>query len=277
MTVERTRQGQIFQGDAVEGMKDLLSQKRQFHCIYADPDYNVGVRYNGHGARLADKKYREWAEEWARLAHDLLRDDGNFFIMNYPRNNAYLWVNYLDEAFYQVHEYVWCYNTNIGHSPKRFTTAHRSILHCRKSKDSRWFKDHVAEEYKNPDDKRIRHLKANGAKGRMPYSWFYANLVKNVSREKTDHACQIPEQLSGKFFTACTEPGDEVLILFGGSGSEVISAIKLGLRYTVFEKEPKYCEIIRERALDAERETVPAKVKQRLTDFNEESLAAESL
>jgi DNA modification methylase len=254
-------------------MRQLLRDRTPgFHCIYADPDYNVGVSYNGSASRLPFQKYVEWCEDWARLSHRLLREDGNFFIMNYPRNNAYLWVNCLDELFYEVQEYVWTYNTNIGHSPRRFTTAHRTILHCRKSKESRWFKEHIAEEYKNPDDRRIRHLRANGAKGRMPYSWFYANLVKNVSREKTEHACQIPEQLSRKLFAACTEPGDTVLIPFGGSGSEVITAIRLGLRYTVFEKEPKYSGLIKERAVEAESEVLTRQIGSRLTDYIEPRL-----
>lgn len=86
----------------------------------------------------------------------------------------------------------------------------------------------------------------------MPYSWFYHDLVKNVSREKTEHACQIPEQLSTKLFKAGTKTGDELLVLFGGSGSEVLSGISLGLKYTVFEKEKTYCRIIRQRAIAAE-------------------------
>ena len=32
--------------------------------------------------------------------------------------------------------------------------------------------------------KRIQQNIANGSKGRMPYSWFEFNLVKNVSKEK---------------------------------------------------------------------------------------------
>ncbi len=249
--------GSVIQGDAIEGMRLLLKERsRSFHCVYSDPDYNQGVRYDGHSTRRPFKDYIEWCKEWSRLAHGLLRDDGNFFIMNYPRNNAYLWVDCLDELFHEVHEYVWCYNTNIGHSNTKFTTAHRTILHCRKSENSEWFKDQVAEPYKNPTDKRIMQNIANGSKGRMPYSWMYDDLVKNVSKEKTEHACQIPEGISRKLFAACMKPGNEVLILFGGSGSEVLSAIRLGLRYTVFEIEPEYHAIIVKRAREAEKELV---------------------
>ena len=68
-------------------------------------------------------------------------------MMNYPMPNAYLRVNYLEDAAYSVHEYVWIYNTNVGQSKKYFTTAHRSILHVTKSKDNRFFKKNVLEKY----------------------------------------------------------------------------------------------------------------------------------
>lgn len=243
--------GSVILGDAVEGMKKLPDET--FDCIYADPDYNVGVSYNGTSYKQPYDEYIDWCSVWSKEAHRLLKPTGSFFIVNYPRNNAHLWVKTLDKLFHDVVEYVWVYNTNVGHSPKRFTTAHRSILHCRKSPDNKWFKDHVSEPYKNPTDKRIKQNIANGSKGRMPYSWLYYDLVKNVSIEKTDHSCQIPERLSELLFKACTEPGDRILVLFGGSGSEILTAIRLGLNYTTFELDPKYQKLILARVREAEK------------------------
>ena len=62
----------------------------------------------------------------------VLKNDGNLFMLNYPQQNAHLRVKYLDLYFPNIHEYVWVYNTNVGHTPKRFTTAHRSIFACKK-------------------------------------------------------------------------------------------------------------------------------------------------
>ena len=100
----------------------------------------------------------------------MLKESGNFFIINYPKNNAYLRTRYLDDAFWDVQEYVWIYNTNIGHSKRRFTTAHRTILHCTKSKNNNFFKENVAEPYENPTDRRIKKLLDSGKKARMPYT-----------------------------------------------------------------------------------------------------------
>lgn len=38
------------------------------------------------------------------------------------------------------------------YSSKRFTTVHRSILHCRKTRHNRLYKEQVAQPYQNPTE-----------------------------------------------------------------------------------------------------------------------------
>lgn len=237
----------IICGDIIKEMSDLKKNGEKFSCIFADPDYNVGIKYKGGSYNKKFDEYINWCIEWSKLAYDLLDDDGNLFIINYPRNSAHLRVKYLDDAFYDVHEYIWQYNQNIGHSKQRFTTAHRSILHCRKTKRNKFYKDNVAVPYENPTDKRIKKLIEKGSKGRMPYSWFYFNLVKNVSKDKTEHPCQIPQELSEMLISSCTQFGDKVLVLFAGSGNDVLSAIKLGRKVKSIEINKEYCKLIKNR------------------------------
>jgi DNA modification methylase len=135
----------VYLGDVMELMRQLPD--RSVDMVYSDPDYNVGIRYNNRSYTRSFEEYIEWYIELARESLRVLKDEGNMFFINYPRQNAYLRVRFLDEACYAVHDYVWVYNTNVGHSPKHFTTAHRSILHCRKTKDNKFFKDQVAQPY----------------------------------------------------------------------------------------------------------------------------------
>ena len=215
--------------------------------IYGDPDYNAGINYDGRTFTTSWGDYVGWYIALAAECLRVLRPDGNLFFINYPKQNAYLRVKYLDEHAYAVYDYVWVYNTNIGHTTRRFTTAHRSILHATKSKDNRFYKEQVAQPYQNPTDPRIKERIQQGHKGRMPYSWLNFNLVKNVSRQKTSHPCQIPEGLSELLIKSCTVPGDTAFILFGGSGSEVVQAKNLGLTYLTCEVQASYCDIIESR------------------------------
>lgn len=215
--------------------------------IYSDPDYNVGMKYNGKSYTKNFDEYIEWYVQLAKESLRVLKNDGNMFFINYPKQNSYLRVNFLDKNCADVHDYVWVYNSNVGHSPKKFTTAHRSILHCTKSKNNKWFKEQVAEPYKNPNDKRIRQNIENGSVGRMPYSWMYYDLVKNVCKEKTIHSCQIPNKLVDKLILASTQPNDLVLIHFGGSGGEIIETKKLGRNFISAELDKKYVCLIKDR------------------------------
>lgn len=237
---------QVFLKDIIELLRELPDNS--VDMVYGDPDYNVGVRYGEKSYTKSFDEYMEWYIELARESLRVLKDDGNMFLINYPKQNSHLLVKYLDKVCYEVSDYVWIYNTNVGHSPNRFTTAHRSILHCRKTKYNKFFKDNVAVPYKNPNDKRILSNLANGSKGRMPYDWFYFDLVKNVSKEKTFHACQIPQKLSEMLIKSCTMPSDDiVLILFGGSGSEIEVCKALNRRYISAEVDEKYYEMILDR------------------------------
>ena len=235
----------VLNDDVLKILKQLPN--RSVDMVYGDPDYNVGINYAGKKYTTKWYEYINWYIELAKESMRVLKPTGNLFMINYPKQNAYLRVKYLDDNTYDVQDYVWTYNTNVGHSPKRFTTAHRSILHCRKTKNNNFYKDHVAVPYKNPTDKRILNNLANGSKGRMPYSWFYFNLVKNVSKDKTFHSCQIPLPLVEMLIRSCTKEEDDVFILFGGSGSEVVLCKNLKRNFISCEIHPEYYQMILDR------------------------------
>lgn len=260
----------VFLKDTMELLKEM--PEKSVDMVYGDPDYNVGIKYNDKSYTKNFSEYIEWYVELAKESLRVLKDTGNMFLINYPKQNAYLRVEYLDEACYEVSEYVWVYNTNVGHTPKRFTTAHRSILHCRKSKGNKFYKDNVAVPYKNPTDKRILGNIANGSKGRMPYDWFYFDLVKNVSREKTFHACQIPQKLSEMLIKSCTMPGDIVLILFAGSGSEIEGCKMLKRQYISAEIDQKYYGMILDRL---KRGGIDTRYKLRLRQYEIKNIDAQ--
>ena len=75
----------------------------------------------------------------------------------------------------------WCYNSNL---PRQ----HRDIAFYNVKPDFR----KVRQPYKNPTDKRIRELVASGSKGSPLYDWWQIQQVKNVSKDKQKHPCQMP-------------------------------------------------------------------------------------
>ncbi len=235
----------VFNEDVMKVLKELPDNS--LDMVYGDPDYNVGINYAGKSYTTKWNEYIDWYIELTSECLRVLKPTGNLFMINYPKQNAYLRVKYLDENAYDVQDYVWIYNTNVGHTPKRFTTAHRSIIHATKSKINNFYKDNVAQPYLNPNDKRIIQRMEQGHKGRMPYSWFYFDLVKNVSKDKTFHSCQIPLQLVEMLIKSCTQENDDVFILFGGSGSEIILCKQLKRNFISCEIHKDYYNMILDR------------------------------
>ncbi len=252
----------VYFSDILDLLKELPDES--IDMVFGDPDYNVGIKYNDKSYTIGFNEYIDWYITLTTESLRVLKKSGNLFMINYPKQNSHLRVRYLDPNKFEVSDYAWIYNTNVGHTPKRYTTAHRSILHCRKSKNNNFYKNQVAVPYQNPTDKRIIGNIANGSKGRMPYDWFYFDLVKNVSKEKTFHSCQIPQKLSEMLILSCTKPGDVVLILFGGSGAEIDICKNLQRKYISAEIDEKYFQMINDR-LDSGEIAEKYKLKKKST------------
>jgi site-specific DNA-methyltransferase (adenine-specific) len=240
-----TFRNKVFNDDVLRVLKTVPNNC--LDMVYGDPDYNVGINYAGKNYTQKWNNYIDWYIELTKECMRVLKPTGNLFMINYPKQNAYLRVKYLDENSYDVQDYVWTYNTNVGHSARRFTTAHRSILHATKRKENNFYKEQVSVPYKNPTDKRIKERIAAGHTGRMPYSWFYFDLVKNVSKDKTFPSCQIPLGLVEMLIKSCTKENDDIFILFGGSGSELVLCKKLRRNFISCELHKEYYNMINDR------------------------------
>jgi site-specific DNA-methyltransferase (adenine-specific) len=62
-----------------------------------------------------------------------------------------------------------------------------------------------------------------------------------------EHPTQKPVELPLRAIRNSTGAGETVLDLFGGSGSTLIAAAKSGRRAILVEKDPAYCDVIRQR------------------------------
>ena len=71
--------------------------------------------------------------------------------------------------------------------------------------------------------------------------------MKNVSKEKTEHPCQIPEELIRKIILTTAKENQTIIDVFGGSGTTSKVASDLGFDSISYEIDEKYCEIIKTR------------------------------
>jgi DNA modification methylase len=155
-------------------------------------------------------------------------------IIHYPEET----INLLPKVFKEKCEQVvcWVYNSNTGKQSRLI-----SWWGCKPD-----FRK-VRQEYKNPNDKRIQKRIAEGKTGAKLYDWWEINQVKNVSKEKTGHPCQIPEAIIERIILTTAEPKQLIIDPFGGSGTTAKVAQNLGFDSLCFEIDKEYCDIIQQR------------------------------
>jgi DNA modification methylase len=71
--------------------------------------------------------------------------------------------------------------------------------------------------------------------------------VKNVTPRSMVHLTEKPVELATRAIEYCSRPGENILDLFGGSGSTLIAAQMTGRHAFLMEIDALYCDIIRAR------------------------------
>lgn len=236
---------QLLTGDSLKIMREMPSES--VDLVITDPPFNIGKNYGGvYKDNKSAEEYIDWCKDWLFECIRLLKPSGSLYLFNYPENNAYL-LPFLQEKLIFKRWMTWHYPTNTGHSKTNYTRSQHSILFFTKTGRAKFNRDAIAQPYKNPNDRRIRERMKNGSKGRAPYDVFEVNLVKNVSKDKTPHPCQIPVPLIKMFILASSDAGDLVLDPFGGSFSTCAAAKELGRNSIGIDINPKYVEIGKKR------------------------------
>ena len=220
---------ELIHGDCLEILPDIrheLFKKQQKYIIVTDPPFNVGYKYNTYKDRMSEEDYREMLYEifcW---------DSAPSVVVHYPEQLYQLAV---DMGRPPTRVVSWVYNTNNRRQ-------HRDIAFFGIYPD---FK-RVLQPYKNPNDKRIKRLIANGSMGTPIYDWWNVNIVKNVSKEKTAHPCQMPLQVMKNIIGIL--PDDYVIIdPFMGSGTTGVACRQLNRKFIGIELDKEYYEIAYKR------------------------------
>ena len=71
--------------------------------------------------------------------------------------------------------------------------------------------------------------------------------VKKVNPQSMVHLTEKPVELAARALEYSSRPGENVLDLFGGSGSTLIACQQGGRRALLMELDPLYCDVIARR------------------------------
>ena len=214
----------LINGNCLEELPKIECQAKT--CIVTDPPFNIGYHYKTYKDRLKE-------EDYYRMLKDVFTTlDIPFVVIHYPENIARLSIE-LGVAPTRI--VSWVYNSNT----KR---QHRSIAFYGIQPNFSL----VKQPYKNPTDKRIAERIARGSLGTDLYDWWNVNQVKNVSKEKTSHPCQMPLKVMENVIGII--PSEYTIIdPFMGSGTTGVACKNLKRDFIGIEIDKEYFDISKHR------------------------------
>ena len=197
---------------------------KNIQTVIVDPPYNINFNYGKNFKdNINPEEYKALMFDVLDLSYKSTKKDSSMFLINYPEIIAELFQT-IKLTKWNIHQWIsWVYPSNIGHSSRKFTTAHRSILWLTKD-EPKIYIDRVTQPYKNPTDKRVKKLIESGKTGTNLYNWWEINLVKNVSKDKESYVNQIPREVLRRLILATTDKRNIVLDPMCGTGSTLLAA-----------------------------------------------------
>lgn len=216
----------IINADSSKVIRKYINDKT---IIVTDPPFNIGYHYKGYKDRLKTEQYLEQVGDILSLAPSVL--------IHYPED-----VVRLSMQINKVPNRIvsWVYNSNT----KR---QHRDIAFYGFDPDF----SKVKQPYKNPNDKRIKALIANGSQGTNIYDWWNINQIKNVSKEKTIHPCQMPLEVMDRIIKLLPQ-GVNVIDPYCGSGTTGIACVNNNIDFIGIDIVPEYAKLAEERIREVE-------------------------
>lgn len=252
----------IYNEDCITGLQKL--DPGVVDLAFADPPFNIGYKYDVYRDSLDDDEYVQWCSRWIGEVVRVLKDDGTFWLAIGDEYAAELKVLMQRQHHLVCRSWVIWYYTFGVNCKNKFSRSHAHLFHMVKNPKQFTFQ---ADQIRIPS---ARQLVYNDARanptGRLPDdtwilrpqdlrdgfsadqdTWYFPRVAGTFHEREGFHGCQMPEQLLGRIIRACSREGEIVLDPFGGSGTTLAVAKKLGRKHLGFELSADYVEKINER------------------------------
>ena len=138
----------------------------------------------------------------------------------------------------------------------QYAVRHERLVWLQKPGGNRTFNAQAIAEHYTDEDRAVALAKGTGRvtnaaldRGRPPRSFIDIPRENSRSKERKygKHPSMKPIALCERLIQAHSVVGDTVLVPFAGSGSEILSAVKLHRDAVGFEKEDQYIDLMKSR------------------------------
>lgn len=233
----------VYLGDCLEVMKSFPDEK--IDLVFADPPFNIGIKYDKYNDLLPYNEYYSWCEKWIEELYRLLKSNGSIYIAIGDEFAAEINIILKKTGFYFRNWIIWYY-TFGQNQRKKFNRSHTHILYFTKDKEKFTFND---EQIRIPSARlMVYNDKRAHPKGKVPDDvWVFSRVCGTFKERLGNHPCQMPENLLERIIKASSNVNDIVLDPFGGTGTTAYIAKKFNRKYIIIEISEKYFNIIKKR------------------------------
>jgi site-specific DNA-methyltransferase (adenine-specific) len=241
-----------------------------FDFLIADPPFNIGQSYQDYDDNMPTHEYRQFCIEWIIASWNKLKPGAVMVLHGSIKVSREilraLFQTQLDD-FIET-EICWAYNFGQCNFNNWIETHCRAIVLRKPGKDKKWYVEKVMTPSKRllMGDKRVS---TSRYKGMVPFGsvWGiktedqvalepmegeqnWGRVQGNNKERRHGHPNQLPEVYIERFYNAYTQPGDIIYVVFGGSGTEIAVAKRMGRSAIATEVSPWACESIKGRLND---------------------------
>ncbi len=236
-------QAEIITGDCL----DILSriEPRSVKLAFADPKYNIGVKYDQCNDAMPPADYLAWCDAWIRAAVKTLAPDGS------------MWVLIIDEWVSDFHGLmraaglhprswvIWheTFGVNCAH---KFNRTKRHLLYMVRDPGCFTF-NRSAVSTRSARQVKYRDKRANPEGKILDDVWTIPRIAGTHRERIREFPTQLPLELLRRVVGCCSNPGDLVIDPFSGSGTTAVVCHESGRRFIGVEISPHYAKLSRQR------------------------------
>jgi DNA modification methylase len=227
---------------------DRLLEGAAIHLVNTDPPYNVKVEPRSNNARAAGLTSFErtgaavtkMRAKDRPLANDFVSEGefdqllqawfGNLARVLGPGRAFYIWGGYANLGNYPpvLKACGLYFSQGIVWDKEHPVLTRKDFMGCFEIAFYGW-REGAAHQFFGPNN--------------APDLWH----IKKVNPQNMVHLTEKPVELAARAMAYSSLPGENVLDLFGGSGSTLIAAEQTGRRAFLMELDPLYCDVIVQR------------------------------
>ena len=254
----KTQNGELYNGDCIDVMKELVQNQTKIHGVITSPPYNIfntkakDRGYDFYQDNKSDKEYIEWVREIFCLYEQLLDDDGVIcFNMGYGTSNSHLMSLVIGDIiqntnFQLVDIIVWKKNSAMPNTnPNRLTRICEFIYIFVKQ-------DNVATFKTN------KKLISHSEKINQDFYETIPNFIKAPNNDESTHlnkatfSTSLVNQLIDIYFPK----GSTIMDNFNGTGTSFVACESKGMKYIGIELSKEQCEHTKDRIQKGVQQTL---------------------